>query len=145
MEGLEVGMTFDGAAVRAGVSNRTRINWYNRGAEVYEMVQDAGDEGMELDPEDDRYLQFFLAHDKAVADGQFSHWVNLENHAPNDPSISQWILQNRHGITPTQRHEITGRDGGAVQVEDVSQMTADERAARIAAILLQAQNRKANE
>jgi len=140
MEGLEVGMTYDGAATRAGITERTRQNWYNRGEDVYYRLEAAGDEEVDLSPDDTLYLRFFLGHNEAVAQGQFSHWVNLENHAPNRPDISQWILQNRHGIRPpAQRHEITGADGGAIEVNELS---ADERLARIVLLLDAARSRR---
>lgn len=140
MEGLEVGMTYDGASTRAGITERTRQNWYNRGEAVYYRLEKEENEEVDLSPDDEIYLRFFLGHNEAVAKGQFSHWVNLENHAPQRPDISQWILQNRHGIRPpAQRHEITGADGGAIEVNELS---ADERLARIVLLLDAARSRR---
>jgi len=141
LEGLEVGMTFDGAATRAGITERTRQNWWNRGEEVYHMLEEAGEDGVELGQEDDIYLRFFLAHNEAVAKGQFAHWVNLENHMPNDPKVSMWVLERRYGIGMVQRHEITGAEGGAIEVKSTGD-SDDERAARILAILEAAKARR---
>lgn len=40
-----------------------------------------------------------------------------------------------------EKHEVTGANGGPVQTEDVSVLTAEERAVRIANILAQAKKR----
>lgn len=142
LEGLEVGMTFEGAATRAGISESTRLNWYNKGRDIAEKIE-AVSEDVELTIEEAQLLDFFRKHDQAVANGQFFHWANLENHAPQEPSISQWILQNRHGIRPpAQRVEMTGADGGPIKTKDENVISDEERLARLAALLDAARTRR---
>lgn len=139
-EGLQVGMTYEGASTRAGISDATRLLWYTTGKAIADRVEAAG-EDVELTADEDKYLKFFRKHDEAIAEGQYFHWVNLENHSPTRPDVSQWILQNRHGIRPpAQRHEITGADGGPIETKDA--VGTEERTARIIELLDAARARR---
>lgn len=114
IEGVELGMPLERAANMAGVSGRTLANWRERGEKVAKTIEEAGPEGVEVDPEDYKYFQFFLAYEKANAEAMAGHLINLENHARTDPKISMWILERRFSADfrpPAERKELTGADG----------------------------------
>jgi len=59
-----------------------------------------------------------------------------ERFPPDTPAASLW-LRNRQGgkWRDKQDHEVSGKNGGPIQTEDVSALTPVERAQRLAAIL----------
>jgi hypothetical protein len=145
-EGLELGMGYAQASLRAGITERTRLNWVNAGKEVYELVEESAPEGVELTKEQNDYLQFFLAHEAAIAESQYYHLSLLENHAQTNPQVSQWILKHRFPdvFGDKTRIEHSGPDGGAVEFK-TADMTIEERAARVALILQAADQRRQQE
>lgn len=118
IEGLEVGMTYEHAAKRAGVTYDTFRNWRNRGEELAVIV-DQAENDTELTDDDFLFLSFFKAVEAANSEAQFNHLVNLENHSSSDPRVSMWILENRFPNDfkgNRNRVEVTGENGGPVGV-----------------------------
>lgn len=141
-EGLELGMSYELASWRAGITDKTRQNWVNRGEAIYEQLE-ATEEDTELESDDHEYLLFFLEHQMAIAESQITHLVIIEN--SKDPKLSLQMLERRFPATfgpPAQRQQITGHDGRPLQIEDVTEYTPEQKAARIAAIFAVAKERK---
>lgn len=90
------------------------------------------------------YLQFFQALQEAKGLGAINHLNHLNDLASTDPKVSMWILERRFpeafGQRPTQVQH-SGPDGGPIATKDVSELSMDERLARIQAIFMNAQNR----
>lgn len=98
--------------------------------------------------DEDRYLQFFQALQEAKGLGAINHLNHLNDLAPSDPKVSMWILERRFpeafGQRP-QQVEHSGPGGQPIETKDVSDISMDERIARIQAVLMAAQSRKTAE
>ena len=163
---LNLGGTHEIAANYVGISIDTFYRWKRFGKAIYEKVQaeneleleikteiwQANQEGTEppepykpdykLSPADARYYSFYNAILEAEAQGAVTHLNFLYKAAPHDPQVSQWLLDKRYGYGRESRVEHTGVDGGPIQIEDVSDVSYEERAARIMALLHAAAQRQ---
>ena len=94
--------------------------------------------------DEELYFQFFRDLQEAKGTGAITHLNHLNNLAPTDPKVSMWILSKRFpesfGERPTQVQH-SGPDGGPITTKDVSELSMDERMARIQAIFMNAANR----
>lgn len=88
-------------------------------------------------------LKFIRTIGEAEALGAMQHLQNINNAAPGDPSLSQWMLTNRHGYGREPQKIIhSGDKENPVAFSDVSDMSLEERAARVALILQAAEKRR---
>lgn len=148
---LMIGATHEIAAGYAGIAIDTFYYWKREGEKVRERLQKEAKkaEAAEIAGEkykpnykttrrETRLLKFLQAVTEANDSAAITHLNFLHQAAPTDPRISQWILERRFpdGFGPPSRKvEHTGRDRGPIQTEDVSQLSPDERIARVLAIL----------
>ncbi len=117
VEGVEIGMPYKWAALRADIAIRTFENWMNRGEELIKQIE-VKKETVELPEEDYRYLRFVRAVEKANADCMAGHLINVENHSAQDPTQSHWILERRFREDFTPRHDSNINLSGGIKVID---------------------------
>jgi hypothetical protein len=145
-EGIEMGMDYKHAAMRARVSYSSFNSWMQQGRAVREAIEEAGEKGVEVSTADKRYLNFLEAVEEANAEAMAYHLDNLESHSRAQPQVSQWLLERRFPETfgpPVVRKELSGRGGQPIQTEDVSApFTAEERANRLRELLALAEARE---
>ena len=138
---LSIGAQYKNAAIYGGISEGTFYNWMNRGEEVERQLSE--DDDYVLTDEDAIFFEFLQAIRGANATNEVYHVNNLHNLAPTNPSVSQWILMNRHKYGQPTRIEITGKDGGAIETKDITDPA--DKAVRIAALLESAKKRQSDE
>ena len=141
-EGLSLGMGYEQASLRSGITDRTRQNWVNTGKELYLAIENE-EGGVDLTSREKAFLRFFLAHEAAVAESQYYHLTLLENHAQTDPGVSKWILERRFPLEfgGRTRIEHSGPEGSPIEIAEKN-MPVEKRAAEIILILEAAQKRK---
>jgi hypothetical protein len=99
------GMTRSGAAGLAGVTAQTALNWYNRG----------------LAGETD-FVEFAAALERAdgVIEQEMTSYITQAARG-EDPSTSLraaqfWLERRRTEYRPASRNEVSGPDGGAIEI-----------------------------
>jgi len=123
------------AAMAKGVPRSTWYSWLARGRVAAARRKD------DLDvPEAERpFLELLDAVERAESESQIIAISHLQKAMPSTPTAVLAFLERRfpREWSRTERHELTGADGGAVQVEDFRGRLS-ERADRIASRLLEA-------
>lgn len=114
MVALQNGYIYEMAAVYAGVSVSSIYKWLARGRAEFERREG----GQSPNRGESRYLQFLheVEEAKAIAGSQWQDVVNRA--ATADPNWAWRMLQIRFPdqYSPPARHEVTGAEGGPVQV-----------------------------
>lgn len=123
------------SAMAKGVPRSTWYSWLARGRAAAARRKD------DLDiPDGERpFLELLDAVERAESESQVIAISHLQKAMPSTPSAVLAFLERRFPAewSRTERHELTGAEGGPVQVEDFRARLAD-RAERIAARLLEA-------
>lgn len=100
---LASGCYAETAAVTSGISERTYYHWLE--------LAEKGEEP---------YLQFLQSVNAAVAKAELHMVTEIRTAGREDPKCLQWLLSRRHpdkwADKSRQQVELTGKDGGAVQV-----------------------------
>jgi hypothetical protein len=123
------------AALARGVPRSTFYYWTARGRAAASRRTD----GLAVEGTEQPYLDFLDAIERAESESQIIAVSHLMKAMPSTPTAVLAWLERRfpQEWSRTERHELTGTDGGPVQVEDFRARLA-ERAERIAARLLEA-------
>jgi hypothetical protein len=113
---VRIGSYLDDAASLAGINRATLFRWIAWGKDA----NDKAEEGLELDERDETYRDFCDAVEKARADATLRN-IGVIQTAAQDGSwqAAAWYLE-RTNPRKWGRHdtvELTGTDGGAIQVE----------------------------
>ena len=97
-----MGCTRDAAAAAGPISRQTLANWLNRGADGVEP-----------------YLGFVEQVQRAEDEAEQILLATIQAQAPQDWKAAAWILERRRPQqwARTQRTELTGANGGAVQMQ----------------------------
>lgn len=116
MTAIRLGMYLDDAAAMAGISKTTLYNWLSMGKDAV----DKHGHGDTLTDKETQLVDFLNAVEKARADAVMRN-IGVIQKAAQDGSwqASAWFLE-RTNPKKWGRHEtveITGADGGAIQVE----------------------------
>ena len=123
------------AAMAKGVPRSTWYSWLARGRAAAARRTD------DLDvPESEwPFLELLDAVERAESESQVIVISHLTKAMPSTPTAVLAFLERRfpREWSRTERHELTGSDGGPVQVEDF-RARLSERAERIASRLLEA-------
>lgn len=100
-EALRAGCTRDAAAAAGLVSRTAMATWIRK-----------GNDGVEP------YAQFVQEVQRAEDEAEQLLLLTIQAQAPQDWKAAAWILERRrpHHWGRTQRHELTGADGGPVQL-----------------------------
>jgi len=113
---VRIGSYLDDAAMLATISKTTLYRWLQWGREA----QAKYDEGEELTERDERYRQFCDSVEKARADAMLRNIGVIQTAAQNGTwQAAAWYLE-RTNPKKWGRHdtvEVTGAEGGAIQVE----------------------------
>ena len=114
---IKAGSYLDDAAAYAGISYRVVFDWLAKGNDAQQRIQ-AGD--TDLADNDHKYLQFMQAVENARAQAVVRNVGIIQSAAQNGQwQAAAWYLE-RTNPRKWGRHEtveITGADGGAIQVE----------------------------
>jgi hypothetical protein len=123
------------AALARGVPRSTFYYWMARGRAAASRRKD----GLDVDGSEQPFLDFSDAIERAESESQVIAVSHLMKAMPSTPTAVLAWLERRfpQEWSRTERHELTGSDGGPVQVEDF-RARLTERAERIAARLLEA-------
>ena len=126
------------AEYKREIDEKTAVWWAKRGGED---LPDTAKPDFSMSPDEKRFYEFYEAIIEAEAAGGVVHLQHLSNHARTDPKASMWLLENRYGYGRTQKVEVTGKDGGAIETKDVTDLTPEERAIKVLALVSMAQKR----
>jgi hypothetical protein len=123
------------AAMAKGVPRSTWYSWLARGRVAAARRKDA----LEISESERPFLDLLDAVERAESESQVIAISHLQKSMPSTPTAVLAWLERRFPAewSRTERHELTGSDGGPVQVEDFRPRLA-ERAERIASRLLEA-------
>jgi transposase len=123
------------AAMARGIPRSTFYYWMARGRAAAGRRKD----GLALEEIDQPHLDFLDAVERAESESQVIAVSHLMKAMPSTPTAVLAWLERRfpQEWSRTERHELTGAEGGAVQVEDFRARLA-ERSERIATRLLEA-------
>lgn len=123
------------AAMARGIPRSTFYYWMARGRAAAGRRKD----GLVVDETDQPHLDFLDAVERAESESQVIAVSHLMKAMPSTPTAVLAWLERRfpQEWSRTERHELTGAEGGPVQVEDYRARLA-ERSERIAARLLEA-------
>jgi hypothetical protein len=119
IEAIKNGATFEKAAEAGGVNYSTILNWKEKGMKANEGV----------------YFEFFQNLKKAEDHGEDQLLQNIINAGklPQHWQANAWILERRypHKWGKIDRQEITGKDGGAIVVQQMTDEEVKKRAREI--------------
>lgn len=123
------------SAMAKGVPRSTWYSWLARGRVAAARRKD----DLEILDGDRPFLELLDAVERAESESQVIAISHLQKAMPSTPTAVLAFLERRFPAewSRTERHELTGAEGGPVQVEDFRVRLA-ERAERIATRLLEA-------
>jgi hypothetical protein len=123
------------AAMAKGVPRSTWYSWLARGRVAATRRKD----DLEISDSERPFLELVDAVERAESESQVIAISHLQKAMPSTPTAVLAFLERRfpREWSRTERHELTGAEGGAVQVEDFRARLA-ERSQRIATRLLEA-------
>lgn len=128
---LRQGAYAEDAAQASGISDVTYYNWLNRGkAEEQRQSQ-----GLDPNPEEEKYLRFLRAIKTAQAEGAMRHVTNVVRAADDGNwQASAWMLERKNPGKwgRRDRTEHTGLEGGPVRIE-VSTVDLEAKVLRLLA------------
>lgn len=145
-QAIQYGATYWMAAQYGGIAYNTFNDWMKRGAAEIERRQSPRvKEGTPQWEAEQPFLEFHEAIKKAEGAGAVGWLLKIEQAATaGNWQAAAWKLERRYPQDYGRRvTEVQGKDGGPVQTEDIS-LTDDQRAAKLAAIISRAQERKVN-
>lgn len=120
-----MGAPREDAALVGGISVSTFHNWMNAGEAINERIQ-ASESVEELNAEEGNYWIFWKNVRESEAQCSYDMHVILYNAAQIDPSRAEWWLSRRrrkdYGRDPTRPIEMTGADGGPMEVSHRAQV-----------------------
>lgn len=138
VEALQGGNYLDTSAAHAGISVAALYKWMDRGRR--EIARLNNDSTAELNPDEERYVKFVEAVEKARSRAEVQS-VALIRKAALDGTwqAAAWFLERSHPRKwgRWERVEHSGPDGGAIQVEAVSADALEDKVMKI----LQAEGR----
>jgi transposase len=123
------------AAMARGIPRSTFYYWMARGRAAAGRRKD----GLAVEETDQPHLDFLDAVERAESESQVIAVSHLMKAMPSTPTAVLAWLERRfpQEWSRTERHELTGAEGGPVQVADYRARLA-ERSERIAARLIEA-------
>ena len=101
LEAIDIGLTHKLACEYAVISESTFYAWVQRGKAATSGI----------------YLEFLDALARAEAQGASRLLAQIRLHAATDWRAAAWVLERRHPDDYGKRAEVTGKEGGPVQVE----------------------------
>jgi len=129
IKSLLVGNYFETAIASAGFHKDTGYDWLKKGARdsdsIYKQFSDAVRKA-EADSEARDVMLIEMAAHGAKA--QFDALGNIiRSEIPRDPKIAMWRLERKHPKrwARTDRHEVTGKDGGPLTFTDLIKELAE--------------------
>lgn len=126
---LRAGAYVDDACRSVGISDRTFYNWMQRGNVQQERLA----AGLEVEPDEEPFLQFLHSVQEADAEGIIGHLMNIDHAAKNGTwQASAWILERKQPRKwgRFERTEISGPEGGPIHI-NVSTEELERKVARI--------------
>jgi len=118
------------AAMAKGIPHSTWYSWLARGRRAAGRRKDE----LDVDERELPFLELLDLVERAESESQIIAISHLQKSMPTTPTAVLSWLERRFPTewSRTERHELTGSEGGPVQVEDY-RMRLAERAERIAA------------
>lgn len=133
---MRVGLYLEDACGLVGIVKQTAYNWLQWGEAA---LLEAGGNLREVPEEQRAYAEFLDAVTRAEATAISNNLLIIERAAaedrPGDWRAAAWFIERRKPRTwgkQEQRHELTGADGGPVQVEHLAHLSDAELDAIIA-------------
>ena len=118
---VRAGNYIETAAAYAGISKQTLYDWMKRGRRESE----ARLEGKRKKPAEEKYVRFLDAVEKALADSEIRDVAIVAKAATENWQAAAWKLERRNpGKWGRVRHEVTGKDGGPVEVKSWAELVA---------------------
>lgn len=118
---VRAGNYIETAAAYAGLSKQTLYDWMKRGRREAE----ARIEGKPAQRREEKYVRFLDAIEKALADSEIRDVAIVAKAATENWQAAAWKLERRNpGRWGRVRHEITGKDGGPVEVKTWAELAA---------------------
>jgi hypothetical protein len=115
-QALENGVAIGHAVRASGIDPQTYYNWLERGTAERERLA----AGLDPDPKEQKYVEFFERVKKAEAVGATKHMENISRTALDGTwQASAWILERRfpRDYGRFDRAEMSGPDGGPVPIQ----------------------------
>lgn len=121
---LRGGSYVETAALAAGVSKRALYEWLSRGGDAK-----LDDDGNAVDPKMQRYVDFVVAVDQALAESEIRDIERIDKAADTTWQAAAWKLERKwpekYGVK--QRIEHTGAGGGPISITDLVRKAEDEQ------------------
>jgi hypothetical protein len=116
---LRMGNYIETAAAFAGLNKVTLYEWLKRGRAEINRVGE-GDHGKKVAKHEEIYVDFTNAVGVAMAEAELRDNQIIYNAAKNDWKASAWRLERKYPNKwgRKEQHEITGKDGGALEIND---------------------------
>jgi hypothetical protein len=117
---LRMGNYIETAAAFAGINKVTLYAWLKRGRKEIDRVGD-GERGKRVTKNEQIYVDFTNAVEVAMAEAELRDVQILYNAGKSDWKSSAWRLERKYPKKwgRSESHEITGKDGGPVEFDDV--------------------------
>lgn len=115
---LKLGNYIEAAAPFAGVTKKSIYNWMERGRREEDRVNAA--KGRKIRKAEKPFVDFLHAVEKAMAESEIRDVQVLYSAAKKDPKWAAWRLERKYPDRwgRKDKHEVTGKDGGPIEVED---------------------------
>ena len=112
VQAISAGNYYEAASVYGGIDYSTFRLWMQRG--------EAASSGL--------FRDFFEAVKRAEAEAEVRTVAQWQAQVPEDWRAARDFLARRYPSRwgPTEHHEVTGKDGGPMQVQDLSRLSVDD-------------------
>lgn len=123
---VRAGNYLDDAARYAGITDRTIFNWMKRGRDALDAA--GGDDDL-VDPDEQMYVRFFRSVERARSAAVVRNLSIIQRAAEVNWQAAAWYLERTNPRKWGRRDtlEVTGEDGGPVQVSVTARETLAEK------------------
>lgn len=120
---VKAGNFLETAAAFAGVDVSTIRRWIKRGERELQRIDENSGGRAKIRKAEQKYVEFCTAIKKAKAESEIRDLLLIGNAAKEDWKAAAWRLERKYPerYGRTERHELTGKDGGPIEVDEVSE------------------------
>jgi hypothetical protein len=116
---VKMGNYLETAAAYAGIHKATLHRWLKRGREEIERINNSSNKASKIRKSEELYVDLCDSVEKSLAEAEIRDVQIIYNACKADWKASAWRLERKYPERwgHKEQHEITGKDGGAVEVE----------------------------
>jgi len=128
---VKAGNYIETASALAGINKSTLYDWLKRGEREKQRV--AKNNRYRVRKDEKKFVKFSNAIQKALAESEVRDLTNITRASERNWQASAWKLERKFPDRWGKKtsHEVTGKDGGAIEIEDARRKLIDKFASKL--------------